>query len=129
MKKFENLTLRKKNGAPDGKRLIVTWTEEAEKQFIKLKEIICSDLVLSLPDFEREMIITTDDIEIGYGAVLEQSFKVNEDGTEALRPIDYYSKNYTAAQKKYSTSQKELLAIIMAVEHYHSYIYGKKFTI
>ena len=75
------------------------------------------------------MIITTDASEIGYGAVLEQSFKVDEDGTEALRPIEYYSKNYTAAQKKYSTSEKELLAIIMAVEHYHSYIYGKKFTI
>ena len=45
--------------------------EETEKQFLKLKEIICSDLVLSLPDFEREMIITTDASEIGYGVVLE----------------------------------------------------------
>ena len=85
-------SLRKKNGAPDGKKVIVTWTEEADQQFNKLKEIICSELVLSLPDFEREMIITTDASEIGYGAVLEQNFK-NEDGTEARRPIEYYSKN------------------------------------
>lgn len=31
--------------------------------------------------------------------------------------------------KKYATTEKELLALVMTVEHYHPYLYGKKFII
>ena len=75
------------------------------------------------------MCITTDASELGYGAVLEQNFKHSDDEADEVRPIEYFSKNYTSAQKKYSTSEKELLAIVMAVEHFHPYVYGKRFII
>jgi hypothetical protein len=71
------------------------------------------------------MILTTDASDKGYGAVLEQEF--NNDGNLALKPLEYYSKRYTMAQKNYSTTEKELLAVVMAVEHFHTYLYGKKF--
>jgi hypothetical protein len=74
------------------------------------------------------MIITTDASDNGYGAVLEQNFSTIESETH-LRPIDYYSKSYTPAQKNYSTTEKELLAVVMAVEHFHKYVYGKKYII
>ena len=61
--------LRKRDGAPNGKKVIIEWTEETEKCFNKLKDILCSDLVLALPDFEKDMLITTDN---GNGTVLEQ---------------------------------------------------------
>jgi hypothetical protein len=47
----------------------------------KLKEILCSDLVLALPNFEQEMIITKDTSDNGYGAVLEH-FISTKDGTK-----------------------------------------------
>ncbi|CAF1141079.1 unnamed protein product, partial [Brachionus calyciflorus] len=71
------------------------------------KSVPLADLILTLPNFEHMMVLTTDACEYGYGAVLEQII----DGES--RPIAYFSKNYTAAQKKYSTSEKELLAVVM----------------
>jgi len=67
-------SLRKKNGAPNGKKIYVKWTDETNKCFEKLKETLCCYFVLALPDFTKEMILTTDASDKGYGAVLEQEF-------------------------------------------------------
>ena len=122
-------SLRKRNGAPNGKKVIVQWNKLAEEKFEMLRDILCSDLVLSLPDFDKTMIVTTDASDNGYGAVLEQNFGDEEQFEDDLRPIEYYSKSYTTPQKNYSTTEKELLAVVMAVEHFHTYVYGKKFLI
>ena len=61
MMQFKNIPndLRKRNGAPNGKKVIIEWAEETEKVFNKLKDILCSDLVLALPHFEKDMFIAT----------------------------------------------------------------------
>ena len=56
--------LLKRNGAHIGKKVIIEWTKAIDKGFNKLKEILCSELVLSLPDFEQEMIITTQQMQV-----------------------------------------------------------------
>ena len=85
-------SLRKKNGAPNGKKIYVKWTDETNKYFEKLKETLCiNDFVLALPDFTKEMILTTD--------VLEQELETN--GIKSLQPLEYYSRSYTSAQKNY----------------------------
>ncbi|CAF0837327.1 unnamed protein product [Brachionus calyciflorus] len=91
--------------------------------FEKLKETLTSDLVLALPNFDEQFILSTDASEHGYGAVLEQLI----DGQ--LRPIAFFSRNFTPTQKKYSTSEKELLALVMAVEYFHQFLYGRKFKV
>ena len=83
--------LRKRNGAPNGNKVYIEWTLEADNGFEKLKEILGSELVLELPDFEREMVITTDASDNGYGAVLEQNFKANNETEDKFKPIEYYS--------------------------------------
>jgi hypothetical protein len=35
----------------DGKKVTVIWTDEANENFEKIKTILCSDLVLALPDY------------------------------------------------------------------------------
>ena len=80
-------SMRKKSGVPNGKKVILTWTEEGEKAFNKLKEIMASDLVLALPDFDHEFIVNTDASDHGYGAFLEQKINDNQ------RIIAYYSKS------------------------------------
>ena len=95
----------------------------------KLKQILCRESVLALPDFSKDMNVTTDASELGYGGQLEQNFKIEESDLDDIRPIEYFSKNYTVAQKKYSTTEKEMLAVVMTVENFHQYLYGRKFTI
>lgn len=70
------------------------------------------------------MILTTDASDYGYGAVLEQL-----DDHERLRPLAYYSKCYTSAQRNYSVTEKELLSIVMSIEHFHCYLFGKHFQV
>ena len=65
---------RKRNGAVDGKKVQLVWNKEADEHFERLKSVLSSELVLALPNFERQMILTTDACDSGYGAVLEQEF-------------------------------------------------------
>ena len=58
---------------------------------------------------------------------MEQEFDTN--GIKSLRPLEYYSRSNTSAQNNYSTTEKELLAVVMAVENFHTYLYGKSFII
>ena len=44
-------------------------------------------------------------------------------------PIAFYSRSMTVAEKNYDTSQKELLAIVKAVENFKQFLYGKEFII
>ena len=41
----------------------------------------------------------------------------------------YFSKHLSKTEKNYSTSERELLAIVLGVEHFKQYLYGREFTI
>ena len=91
--KNKSKSKRKRNGEPDGNKVVVTWTELATKHFERLQKILCSELVLALPDFLRDMSVTTDASELGYGGQIEQNFKLKETDPDDIRPIEYFSKN------------------------------------
>lgn len=57
------------------------------------------------------------------GAVLAQ----RKDGIE--RPVAYFSRKLQDAQTRYSVSEKECLAVVLAVCHFEAYLYGAKFTV
>jgi hypothetical protein len=62
--------------------------------------------ILQYPDFTKEFIQTTDTSNDGLGAVLSQG-NVGRD-----LPIAYASRSLNKAEANYSTSEKELLAIV-----------------
>ncbi|ORD98372.1 TF28 [Hepatospora eriocheir] len=68
-------------------------------------------------------ILTTDASDIGIGSVLSQ--KIN--GEEKM--IAYFSKIHSAAQKNYSTTEQELLAVVKSVEHFSHYLVCQKFIL
>ena len=115
--------LRKKNGAANGKKVFLKWNETANDALNKLIEAMSSDLVLVLPSFELDFKVTTDASELRYCAVLQQE----HDGKNIC--IAFFSKCYTASQKNYFTSEKELLSIVMAIENWSGFLYGCKFTV
>jgi hypothetical protein len=99
------------------------WTADQENAFQNLKGKLTSQPILQYPDFSKEFILTTDASNQGLGAVLSQG----ETGKDL--PIAYASRNLNKAEKNYTTSEKELLAIVWAIKHFRPYLYGRKFKI
>jgi hypothetical protein len=79
--------------------------------------------ILEYPDFTKEFILTTDASNEGIGAILSQG-QIGKD-----LPIAYASKNLNKAERNYSTSEVELLAIVRGIKHFRPYLYGRKFKI
>lgn len=101
----------------------VVWTEEADQAFSKIKHLLTTTPVLASPDFSKPFVIMCDASDYGVGAVLYQE----EDGLE--HPVAFFSKTLNKCQRKYTTTEKELLAVIYAVEKFRCYIQGTFFKI
>ena len=43
--------------------------------------------------------------------------------------VSYASKSLTDTEKRYSQTERENLAIVWAIEHWHIYLFGNKFTV
>jgi len=43
--------------------------------------------------------------------------------------VAYYSKTLEAAEKNYCITMKELLAVVKAVKHFRTYLYGRTFRL
>jgi len=67
--------------------------------------------------------LDSDASQYGLGVVLFQI----QNGQEVV--IGYYSKSLGKSERNYWVTRKELLAFVKAVEHYHSFLYGRKFLI
>ncbi|KAL0128565.1 hypothetical protein PUN28_003720 [Cardiocondyla obscurior] len=99
------------------------WEIEQQQAFKMLKEKLTTAPVLNYPDFAKKFLIITDASDQAIGAILSQG-EIGED-----RPISYASRILNKAEKNYTTTEKELLAIVWAVKHFRPYIYRTKFTI
>lgn len=80
------------------------WSYECQAAFEELKRRLISEPILTLPDFGQEFTIATDASGVGIGAVLTQK-RNGED-----KPIAFYSKHLSKVERRYSTSERELLA-------------------
>lgn len=101
-----------------------TWTPECEEAFSKLKNTLISAPVLSCPDFDQPFQVHTDASNFGVGGLLTQI----KDGIE--HPIAYMSKSLSKPEQNYSITERETLAVILALEHWRCYLEnGKKFTV
>lgn len=91
--------------------------------FERCKELLTNAPLLQFPDFSKPFVLTTDASNFAVGAVLSQGPKGND------KPIAYASRTLNDAETRYSTIEKELLAIVWAVKHFRPYLYGRKFMI
>ena len=103
----------------------VQWTDKCGHAFGKLNNRLCSDPVLGSPDFTRPFILQTDASERGVGAVLSQ--RSAEQGEE--HPIAFFSRKLLPREEKYSTIEKECLAIKLAMHAFRTYLVGRHFTV
>ena len=113
------IELTKKN-APNS----VSWNEDCETAFCKLKMILISQPILNAPDFSKQFILQTDASNFGLGAVLEQL-----DDSNMEHPVLYLSRKLLPHEENYSIPEKECLAIVWAITKLKYYLYGRPFTV
>ncbi|GFV14396.1 retrovirus-related Pol polyprotein from transposon 17.6 [Trichonephila clavipes] len=99
------------------------WGPEEVEAFNSLKKALTSDPVLGMYDERASTEIHTDASGYGIGAVLVQIQKNVE------KVIAYASRTLTKAEKNYSTTERECLAIVWATNKFRPYIFGKHFTV
>lgn len=101
----------------------VPWTSESIKAFDQCKQELTEATILAHPIPAAPLILTTDVSELAIGATLEQEDKGNK------QPLMFFSKKLTDAQRKYSTYDRELLAIYEAIKYFKDFVEGRQLTI
>ncbi|UYV66441.1 hypothetical protein LAZ67_4001687 [Cordylochernes scorpioides] len=99
------------------------WNQEEQNAFEALKSALISEPALGHFDYSSPTEIHTDASNYGIGAVLVQIQKGKE------RAIAYASRTLNKAEKNYSTTEMECLAIIWAINKFRPYVFGQPFTI
>jgi len=99
------------------------WAEAHQLSFDKLKAALTSDSVLAHPRFDLSFILSCDACNYAISAILSQL----QNGQE--RPICFVSRMLNKAEKNYSTTHKELLAVVFGTQVHRCFLYGRKFKI
>ena len=99
------------------------WRPEQDAALIKVKKLFTSALVLHFPRFHESFITHVDASDCGAGALPAQK---EDDGELAI--ITYFSKPFTSSQEHCLATQKERLAVVLAVTYWRPYIWGRDFV-
>lgn len=95
------------------------WNPEANKAFDQLKIVMSSAPVLALPDFTKTFILEVDACKTEIGVVLMQG----------QRPIAFMSQTLSKKHQGMSTYEKELIALLQAVDKWRHYLHPQHFII
>ena len=99
------------------------WTESCQKAFDKIKNMLTSAPIMQPPDWTLPFEIMCDASDYAIGAVLGQ----RKDKKPYV--IYYASKSLNSAQMNYSTTEKELLAVVFALDKFRSYLVGSPIVV
>lgn len=99
------------------------WSNEQQLSFESLKDKLISAPVLTYPDFTKPFTLTCDASNYAISAILSQG-PIGKDN-----PIAYSSRTLNKNEINYSTTEKELLAIIFGCKNFRPYLFGRKFLI
>jgi hypothetical protein len=95
------------------------WNPGAERAFEKLKQVMTQTPILALPDFTKPFIVECDASGTGIGGVLMQE----------QNPITFMSQALHGKNLAMSTYDKEMLALVLAVQKWRPYLMGQQFIV
>ena len=109
-----------------GKSIKVEWTEVHDSALKKLKEQTIKHAVLTHPNFEEPFYIYADASKKAIGGVIMQE---DPKDPKVLRPISFYSKLLSPAERNYSTIDREAMAIFSVLETNKCWLQGQRINI
>jgi hypothetical protein len=105
------------------KATVFHWETRQETAFLTLKRHMCSKPVLRQPDCTQPFFLATDVSAYGVGAVLSQEGDFNARTKNFIQqPIAYYSATFTPTERNYDIYERELLAVIKALENWRPHL-------
>jgi hypothetical protein len=100
------------------------WTEECEQSFEALKKRLSSYPVLRPPKWELPFHIYCDASAVAVGSILCQSVEGQVKGRD--HPVAYASRQLNPAERNYSTTERECLAMVFSVKKFRHYLLANK---
>ncbi|KAI3797202.1 hypothetical protein L1987_32457 [Smallanthus sonchifolius] len=105
------------------KGVVFIFSDECRKAFELLKEKLVNAPIMAAPDWTLPFELMCDASDFAVGAVLGQRKEKH------FHPIHYASKTLNDAQENYTTTEKELLAVVFAFDKFRSYLVLSKTTV
>lgn len=97
------------------------WSDELQQAFETLRAKFADSICLVHPDETKGWIINTDASGKAIGSVLMQ-----ENGQGGVNIVSTASRVLKPVEQRYTTCEKELLAIVDALQRFKVHIYGRK---
>ena len=104
--------LTEASSGPKGRK--IKWTDDLEQAFCNLKKMISEETLLTYPDWTKPFTVHTDASDYQLGAVISQDNK----------PIAFFTRRLSKAQKNYTTTEKELLSIVECLKQFRGILFG-----
>lgn len=114
---LNKLTCSGKNAPP------FSWSEEAEESFNTLKNALVTAPVLAVPDFDKPFTVHCDASSYGLGGMLSQEIEGHD------HPIAFVSRSLNKAERNYSATEREALAVLFSVEKFEPYLGSRPFKV
>ncbi|KAM1419255.1 hypothetical protein ACFXTO_022810 [Malus domestica] len=105
------------------KEVAFEFTKECTASFNQLKELLTTAPIIVPPDWSLPFELMCDASDYALGAVLGQR------KDKKPHVIYYASRTLNDAQLNYSTTEKELLAVVFALDKFRSYLIGTKIIV
>lgn len=105
------------------KGVLWEWSAQCQAAFEHLKRLLQSPLVLAQPRPQLGFQVQCDSSGVGLGVILMQTIKGEE------RAIAFVPRALHGAELRYSTSEKECLAMMWAVKKCHHYLEVEAFDV
>ena len=99
------------------------WDEDCQKSFKELKAYLTTAPIVRAPNWKLPFEVMYDASDLAIGAVIRQR--------EERKPyvVYYASKILNEAQRNYTTTEKELLAVVYALDKFRAYFVGSDIII
>ena len=99
-----------------GKKETISWSKEDTESLVQVINEIKTQTPLRHPNYEDPFVLKTDASEYAVGAVLLQS----------QGPIGFFSRKLTLVQLRHSIVEKELFAVLVALEFFKTLLFDGK---